>query len=86
MDHFDRVAPGLVLLVRYEDVLDDLEGQTRRICDFLGEDFEPEAPQLPPVDSPCSDRQQRASAQAAQSRRAWSPTSPMPSAGPSAMR
>lgn len=34
--HLDAVAPGLVLTVRYEDMVDDLEGQTRRMLEFLG--------------------------------------------------
>ena len=35
-------APGRILTVRYEDVVDDIEGQTRRMLDFLGLDFEPD--------------------------------------------
>ena len=41
MDHWDRVLPGFVLRVRHEDVVDDLEGQVRRLLDFCGLDFEP---------------------------------------------
>ncbi len=40
MDHWDRVLPGKVLRVRHEDVLDDLEGQTRRMLDHIGLPFE----------------------------------------------
>lgn len=40
MDHWDTVLPGKVLRVRHEDVLDDLEGQTRRMLDYLGLPFE----------------------------------------------
>jgi len=40
MDHWDRVLPGKVLRVSHEDVLDDLEGQTRRMLDYLGLPFE----------------------------------------------
>ncbi|MFU7528068.1 tetratricopeptide repeat-containing sulfotransferase family protein [Qipengyuania sp. ASV99] len=40
MEHWDRVLPGKVLRVAHEDVLDDLEGQTRRMLDFLGLPFE----------------------------------------------
>ena len=40
MDHWDRVLPGKILQVRHEDVLDDLEGQTRRMLDHLGLPFE----------------------------------------------
>ncbi|MXO68948.1 tetratricopeptide repeat protein [Altererythrobacter marinus] len=41
MDHWDSVLPGKVLRVQHEDVLDDLEGQVRRMLDFLGLPFEP---------------------------------------------
>lgn len=40
MDHWDTVLPGKVLRVEHEDVLDDLEGQTRRMLDFLEVPFE----------------------------------------------
>jgi hypothetical protein len=40
MDHWDRVLPGKVLRVQHEDVLDDLEGQTRRMLEFCGLPFE----------------------------------------------
>ena len=40
MDHWDRVLPGFVLRVRYEDVVADLESQVRRLLDFCGLPFE----------------------------------------------
>ena len=40
MDHWDAVLPGKVLRVQHEDVLDDLEGQTRRMLEYLGMPFE----------------------------------------------
>lgn len=40
MEHWDRVLPGKVLRVQHEDVLDDLEGQTRRMLDHIGLPFE----------------------------------------------
>jgi len=40
MDHWDTVLPGKVLRVSHEDVLDDLEGQTRRMLDYLELPFE----------------------------------------------
>ena len=40
MDHWNRVLPGKVLRVNHEDVLDDLEGQTRRMLDYCGLPFE----------------------------------------------
>lgn len=41
MDHWDAVLPGEILRVRYEDVVDDLESQVRRLLDFCGLAFEP---------------------------------------------
>ncbi|MEP1604782.1 MAG: sulfotransferase, partial [Marinomonas sp.] len=40
MDHWDSVLPGKVLRVSHEDVLDDLEEQTRRMLDHLELPFE----------------------------------------------
>lgn len=40
MDHWDAAAPGEILRVRYEDVVDDLETQVRRVLGFCGLDFE----------------------------------------------
>lgn len=40
MEHWDRVLPGQILRVHYEDVVADLEGQVRRILDFCGLPFE----------------------------------------------
>jgi hypothetical protein len=36
MAHWDSVLPGRVLRVFYEDVVADLEGQTRRLLDYCG--------------------------------------------------
>ena len=42
MDHWEQVLPeGRILRVQHEDVLDDLEGQVRRILDHCGLAFEP---------------------------------------------
>jgi len=41
MAHWDSVLPGKVLRVQHEDVIDDLEGNVRRILDFCGLEFEP---------------------------------------------
>ena len=41
MSHWHSVLPGYVLDVHYEDVVADLESQTRRMLDFCGLDFEP---------------------------------------------
>lgn len=40
MDHWDAVLPGKVLRVRYEEVVEDLEAQVRRLLDFCGLPFE----------------------------------------------
>ena len=41
MRHWDAVLPGRVLRVWYEDVVEDLEGNVRRILQFCGLEFEP---------------------------------------------
>jgi tetratricopeptide (TPR) repeat protein len=41
MRHWDRVLPGKVLRVWHEDVVEDLEGNVRRLLDFCGLEFEP---------------------------------------------
>ncbi|MFT7128195.1 MAG: tetratricopeptide (TPR) repeat protein [Gammaproteobacteria bacterium] len=40
MDHWDTVLPGHILRVHYEQVVEDLEGQVRRILDYCGLPFE----------------------------------------------
>ena len=40
MDHWDDVLPGKVLRVQYEEVVDDLEPQVRRMLDYCGLEFE----------------------------------------------
>jgi tetratricopeptide (TPR) repeat protein len=41
MRHWDAMLPGRILRVQHEDVVDDLEGNVRRILDFCGLEFEP---------------------------------------------
>jgi tetratricopeptide (TPR) repeat protein len=41
MRHWDAVLPGRVLRVWYEDVVEDLEGNVRRILEFCGLELEP---------------------------------------------
>jgi len=41
MRHWDRVLPGRVLRVQHEDLVDDLEGNVRRILEYCGLAFEP---------------------------------------------
>jgi len=40
MRHWDSVLPGWVLRVQHEDLVDDLEGNVRRILDFCGLEFQ----------------------------------------------
>ncbi len=40
MDHWDRVLPGRVLRVQYEDMVSDTEAQIRRMLDYCGLGFE----------------------------------------------
>jgi tetratricopeptide (TPR) repeat protein len=41
MRHWDAVLPGRILRVWYEDVVQDLEGNVRRILEFCSLEFEP---------------------------------------------
>ena len=41
MAHFDRVAPGRVHRVFYENLVDDTESQVRALLEYCGLDFEP---------------------------------------------
>jgi tetratricopeptide (TPR) repeat protein len=41
MRHWDEVLPGRILRVHHESVVDDLEGNVRRLLDFCGLEFEP---------------------------------------------
>jgi tetratricopeptide (TPR) repeat protein len=40
MDHWDKVLPGKILRIRYEEVVADLETQVRRMLDFCALPFE----------------------------------------------
>jgi len=42
MRHWNIAIPGKVLRVQYEDVVEDLEGNVRRLLDFCGLEFEPQ--------------------------------------------
>jgi tetratricopeptide (TPR) repeat protein len=42
MRHWDRVLPGRILRIQHEDVVEDLEGNVRRILNFCDLEFEPE--------------------------------------------
>ena len=41
MQHWDEVLPGRVLRVCHEEMVEDLEGNVRRILEFCGLEFEP---------------------------------------------
>ncbi len=41
MQHWDDVLPGRVLRIQHESVVEDLEGNVRRLLEFCGLDFEP---------------------------------------------
>jgi tetratricopeptide (TPR) repeat protein len=41
MAHWERVLPGKILRVQYEDLVKDLEPNVRRLLDFCGLEFEP---------------------------------------------
>jgi tetratricopeptide (TPR) repeat protein len=41
MAHWDAVLPGKILRVQHEDIVDDLEGNVRRLLEFCGLQFEP---------------------------------------------
>ena len=41
MAHWERVLPGKILRVQYEDLVNDLESNVRRMLDFCGLEFEP---------------------------------------------
>lgn len=41
MAHWDRIFPGEILENRYEDMVADLESQTRKVLDFCGLDWDP---------------------------------------------
>jgi hypothetical protein len=40
MDHFDQALPGAVHHVRYEDLVENLEREVRRLLDYLGLPFD----------------------------------------------
>ena len=42
MGHWETVLPGRILRVQHEDVVNDLEGNVRRLLDFCGLEFEPQ--------------------------------------------
>lgn len=47
MEHWHQVLPGVILDVRYEDLVTDTEAQARRIYDWCGLEWTPEALSIP---------------------------------------
>jgi hypothetical protein len=41
MAHWRKVAPGRVIDVAYEDLIDDVEGEARRLVNACGLDWQP---------------------------------------------
>jgi hypothetical protein len=41
MDHWQRLLPGRIFEMRYETLIDDLEGMSRRMVDFVGLPWDP---------------------------------------------
>jgi hypothetical protein len=42
MEYWNAVLPGKILRVQHEDVVQDLEGNVRRLLEFCGLEFEPQ--------------------------------------------
>jgi hypothetical protein len=42
MQHWERVLPGRILRVQYEDVVADLPANVRRILEYCGLDYQPQ--------------------------------------------
>jgi tetratricopeptide (TPR) repeat protein len=63
IDHVETVAPGAILRVRYEDLVADVEGATRRMLEFVGVPFEPRCVDFhlsdAPVATPSSEQVRR---------------------------
>jgi hypothetical protein len=50
MAHWDRVLPGKILRIQYEELVRDPEGNARRLLDFCGLAFEPGCLRLAPFE------------------------------------
>lgn len=42
MHHWNQVFPNQILEIRYEDVVEDLEGSARKMLDYIGVEWQPE--------------------------------------------
>ena len=70
MRHWDAVLPGRILRVQHEDVVEDLEGNVRRILEFCGLQFETGVRRVPQDRAQRPHRELRAGAPADFPRRA----------------
>ena len=68
MAHFDAVLPGRVHRVLYENMVEDTEGEVRRLLDYCGLPFEERVPALPRKPARGAHRQLRTGAPADLSR------------------
>ena len=57
MDHWRAVLPGPLLEINYEDLVADLETQSRRLIDFLGLDWDPACLSFHRTERSVSDRE-----------------------------
>ncbi len=65
MHHWQRVFPGEILEIRYEDIVDDPATSARRMLDHIGVDWEPQVLDFYDAGAPRQDRQRLAGAPAA---------------------
>ena len=59
MDHWHNVCPDMILDVSYEDLVHDIEGESRRILNYCGLDFEPECLRFHENKTPTTSRSAR---------------------------
>lgn len=52
MRHWDQVFPGEILEINYEDVIEDTEGQARKMLDYIGVDWEEQVLAFNELDRP----------------------------------
>ena len=59
MDHWHNVYPDMILDVSYEDLVNDIEGESRRILNYCNLDFEPECLRFYKNNTPTTSRSAR---------------------------
>ena len=52
MHHWNHTFPGQILEIKYEDVVDDLEGSARRLLDYIGVEWQDEVLAFNTLDRP----------------------------------